>query len=69
MIVNFFYNHFLFVFNNEIMTALKKSLINNFCRTYFFDQLLKIWVKTHMSVLGEEFNVFGNSFHYSFYRK
>jgi signal peptidase II len=42
------------------MTLLKKSLLIIFL-VLFLDQVLKIWVKTHM-YLGEEFNVLGNFF-------
>jgi signal peptidase II len=42
------------------MVLLKKSLVIIFL-VLFLDQVLKIWVKTHM-YLGEEFNVIGNIF-------
>ena len=42
------------------MTALKKSLLIIFL-ILFCDQLLKIWIKTHM-IIGQEHHIFGNWF-------
>ena len=39
---------------------MKKSLLIIFL-VLLFDQIVKVWVKTHM-YLGEEFSVFGNWF-------
>ena len=42
------------------MSALKKSLLIIFL-ILFCDQLLKIWIKTHM-IIGQEYHIFGNWF-------
>jgi signal peptidase II len=47
-------------FNFRNFIVLKKSLLVIFT-VLFLDQLLKIWIKTHM-YLGQEYNVFGNWF-------
>ena len=62
MIVNIkFTIIFLFVqLSKLVMTQLKKSLAIIFL-VILLDQVLKIWIKTHMS-LDKEFNIFGNWF-------
>jgi len=42
------------------MTQLKKSILIIFL-VILLDQIIKIWIKTHM-YLGQEFNIFGNWF-------